>query len=450
MRCTGRGHGGLRKFCRVMNFPAPVTEKAYRSHQEVVLAASVKLAETDMVQSAAELRAMTDSTHVAVTFDGTWMRRGYSSLYGVFACISFQSGRVLDITVKGRYCHECKIWTEKKRSGAITEEAFSTWLDNHKCSINTAASAPGMESEAACDIWQRSVGTRGGLMYTSYIGDGDSKGYKKVCDLDPYDGVAISKEECIGHVQKRVGNRLRELKRQHKGMKLSDGIGLSGKGRLTDRQMERLQTNYGNAVRRNVGDLQAMAKEIWAGLMHCCSTDATPQHQFCPEGPDSWCKWQQAQSGARQAYEHKNPLPKAVFEVVKPIYMQLSERSLLERCQMGATQNANESFNNVIWRMCPKEGFCSVDTVQLASSLAVLNFNNGAITLLSVLKECGCIDGNHTKAALELEDQWRVKKSLRKSSAVEKESRKRRRRQRKGWEETTIEKEGTTYDKGGF
>ena len=34
----------------------------------------------------------------------------------------------------------------------------------------------------------------------------DSKGYKAVCEADPYN-VPIKKSECIGHMQKRVGPR---------------------------------------------------------------------------------------------------------------------------------------------------------------------------------------------------------------------------------------------------
>ena len=41
-----------------------------------------------------------------------------------------------------------------------------------------------------------------GLRYTEYLGDGDSKSYKQVCEADPY-GLPISKLECIGHNQKR-------------------------------------------------------------------------------------------------------------------------------------------------------------------------------------------------------------------------------------------------------
>ena len=47
------------------------------------------------------------------------------------------------------------------------------------------------------------------LQYTEYLGDGDSKSYK-VCLADPY-GKPIRKE-CIGHIQKRVGGTLRNLK----------------------------------------------------------------------------------------------------------------------------------------------------------------------------------------------------------------------------------------------
>ena len=44
---------------------------------------------------------------------------------------------------------------------------------------------------------------------------------------------------------------------------------------------------------------------------------------------------------------------------------------------LGATQNQNESFNNIIWSGCPKTGFCSLVGVEIAVSLAVITFNHG-------------------------------------------------------------------------
>lgn len=45
-----------------------------------------------------------------------------------------------------------------------------------------------------------------------YLGDGDSKGFQTVIKEKPYgDSVNIEKLECIGHMQKRMGSRLRTL-----------------------------------------------------------------------------------------------------------------------------------------------------------------------------------------------------------------------------------------------
>ena len=44
--------------------------------------------------------------------------------------------------------------------------------------------------------------------------------------------MTIKKLECVGHIQKRMGNRLRNLRKSLKGTKLSDGKGIAGKGRL--------------------------------------------------------------------------------------------------------------------------------------------------------------------------------------------------------------------------
>ena len=45
----------------------------------------------------------------------------------------------------------------------------------------------------------------------------------------------LKKYECVGHVQKRMGSRLRNLRKSLKGQVLSDGKKISGKGRLSDK-----------------------------------------------------------------------------------------------------------------------------------------------------------------------------------------------------------------------
>ena len=96
-----------------------------------------------------------------------------------------------------------------------------------------------METTGAVRIFERSLATRG-LKYTNMLGDGDSSTYNSIVESQPYGEDCIpNKLECIGHVQKRVGSRLRKLKNS-KGLTLADGKkGLSGKGRLTDSKMNR-------------------------------------------------------------------------------------------------------------------------------------------------------------------------------------------------------------------
>ena len=72
----------------------------------------------------------------------------------------------------------------------------------------------------------------------------------------------------MGHVQKRMGTALRNLKVQYRGQELSDGKTIGGTGRLTDSRINSLQNYYGDAIRRNRGDLEAMMKAVQATLLH--------------------------------------------------------------------------------------------------------------------------------------------------------------------------------------
>lgn len=50
--------------------------------------------------------------------------------------------------------------------------------------------------------------------YTSVISDGDSKTIQHLNEVQPYgEDVTIVKHECVGHVQKRLGKRLRDVKK---------------------------------------------------------------------------------------------------------------------------------------------------------------------------------------------------------------------------------------------
>ena len=69
----------------------------------------------------------------------------------------------------------------------------------------------------------RSIETN--LRYTTFIGDGDSKSFSAIQRMKPYGSdVTITKEECVGHVAKRMGTRLRKLRDKMSGMCFAQGI----------------------------------------------------------------------------------------------------------------------------------------------------------------------------------------------------------------------------------
>ena len=191
------------------------------------------------------------------------------------------------------------------------------------------------------------------LRYYRLIADGDSKTHAMLLEEQPYGSIPVEKCDCIGHVQKRMGAALRKLKSSYRGQKLEDGKTIGGVGRLTDALINSLQNYYGDAIRRNKGDVGGMMRAVQASLLHCNSTDETPRHHLCPKGIDSWCRYQKAQA-LGYVYLHKEPIPKAIVDLLKPIYARLGSKSLMEKCVDGFTQNANESLHSIVWRFCPK------------------------------------------------------------------------------------------------
>lgn len=111
-----------------------------------------------------------------------------------------------------------------------------------------------MEVAGALDVFRKS--SDHDVRYVRYLGDGDSNGFKKVIDDKPYgDEVNVVKLECVNHVKKRMGARLRDLKKHLGKTKLDDGKAIGGKNRLTNREIDKLQEYYGLAIKRGESNL---------------------------------------------------------------------------------------------------------------------------------------------------------------------------------------------------
>ena len=320
-----------------------------------------------------------------MSVDGTWQRRGFSSLNGVVTVIELESGKVVDYECLSRHCKGWQNWANKDKNSVD----YTKWQAEHKCKISHEGSAASMEPAGARRIWGRSVANRK-LKYTSYIGDGDSKSYSAVRKDKPYGHIKIIKKECVGHVQKRVGGRSRKLKQSIGSWKLSDGLGMGGRGRLTKQKIDTLQNYFGIAIRSNKGNKDNMKSAIWASLYHVASTDTNPNHSKCPTGSDSWCGYKHDEVNRTAKYKHTNGLSDAIVKELTPIYKDLTNDDLLERCLDYYTQNSNESFNGMIWQQIPKETYAGAMTLDIGVASATITFNEGLIGLTEYLKECIC------------------------------------------------------------
>ena len=455
-REMGRGHQAMEAFCGYMNMPPPMGETVYNTIvKEKLHPAYISSMNDNIIAAANEIRELSASQaetdfddnevyNTTVSCDGTWQRRGYSSLNGVFTVVSIDTGKCLGIECLIKTCKSCDMW-----KGRIGTPQYVEFIANHVCTINHEGSAPAMETVGIGNIFSRSVKDLK-LRYTTYIGDGDSKAYPAVVKANPYgDDHPVVKGECVGHVQKRVGGRLRKFKKENSSMVLSDKKKLGGKGRLHDKWINKLQNYYGLAIRQNTDSLNNMRKAVAAVLYHCSEANSSAsRHMFCPKNA-KWCKMRLAEEKGEK-YVDKPGLPVAIRDAIKPIFQDLSSETLLSKCLHGKTQNCNESLNGVVWRRLPKDINVGRHTLEVGVASAVLSFNSGTAGLLAVYNKLDINSGYFTDKYCERRDKARIKFMTRKMSAKGKAIRKRKRAQRKGFDVVNEEKEGEQYGAGLF
>ena len=255
------------------------------------------------------------------------------------------------------------------------------------CQLNYVGSAPNMETTGAKNIITRSVANYG-VRYTGYYGDGDSKSFNEVENNFP--GIKVQNFHSIGHYQKRIGNRLRKLKTRVKGLggrvtkqkdQVIDGRIVKAKvlkGRLTDTIIDTLQNYFGIALRSSCESISELRDALLASFFHVASSDGYNYHSaYCPMTADSWCQYQRDRYNKTNLYKPGAGLDDDVIKEVEPIYADLTKEDELSKCLHGKTQNANESFNAMIWKRAPKANYCRLTILKLGVYDAVASFNYG-------------------------------------------------------------------------
>ncbi|XP_032676769.1 uncharacterized protein LOC116846694 [Odontomachus brunneus] len=399
MRLLGIGHEGLNIFCGLMDMCQGLTASAYNNIVQHLHTASATMFQEITKKSVEEERKKNEEkgrneTHLKVSGDGSWKKRGFTSLFGLTTLIGYYTG-----------------------------------------------SAGKMEVDSITEMFVRSE-EKHGVKYVNYIGDGDSKTFAGIQKINPYgDDCPVTKNECVGHVEKRMGSQLRNIKKKEK---------LSGKNRLTEVLIKKLTIFYGLAIRRNVNSVTDMRKAIFATLDHYCSSDESPRHDNCPPGADSWCKWRQAEArNELSTYQHEaRVIDNKIEKHIRPIYEKLSTEDLLTRCLGGHTQNSNESFNTTMWRLNPKHLHSGKKIVELSAYIAAGMFNEGYSSVLMIMQLLGLKIGQQCKMFADNVDNRRIARQDKRHSLNSKEARTARRMEKMHANELYEEEEGLMYGAG--
>lgn len=147
----------------------------------------------------------------------------------------------------------------------------------------------------------------------------------------------------------------------------------------------------------------------------------------------------------------KTPFTPAIVKSVTPIFDRLASETFLEASKNVTNQNANESFNGVLWNICPKVQYNSPLEMSLGLSLAVCIYNSGLTYTLSKLFQDAVIQP-HTSSLT----QWRQidKERVESGDSSVREENKTKRRKRKYSEvkrqDAFKKNEGVQYQPQGF
>ena len=123
LRLTGRGHSAAKRVLSVINLPSPVNKDSWTKHTKALEQIANDIFEKELKNAAIEvkrfLQGEKEDTTIAdmseeqlvdlvldagVSIDGLWNQRGWSARDGVFAVISIDTGKVLDVAFLSNSC----------------------------------------------------------------------------------------------------------------------------------------------------------------------------------------------------------------------------------------------------------------------------------------------------------------------------------------------------------
>ena len=167
-KCIGGSHSSLKMFLAMLDALSPVSTNIYTQYNKEIREKSHQQALDSMKNAREEIRKHYGATlseniiDILVSCDGTWQKRGFTSLFGAVFIIAYETGKwsttsccpsTVPVAVIGKNRTRCQPNT---RIG---------WKASHECDANFSGSAGAMEPEGAVLLSKRSLDFK--IRYTS-------------------------------------------------------------------------------------------------------------------------------------------------------------------------------------------------------------------------------------------------------------------------------------------
>ncbi|ROT72373.1 hypothetical protein C7M84_009246 [Penaeus vannamei] len=311
---------------------------------------------------------------IEVSYDGTYAKRGFRSLHAMGYLVEVYTGYIIDRLVIGK----CSVCPRKACGMQVCPHG------------NYIGSSGGMEVQIAKILWGRSRDLE--FEYNVMVADGDASTYNAI--KDTYGRSSVVKEMCANHVGKRMKTRLLKLastftqnttfmSRRRRGQVRKT---YPLKKLLTESVVNRFSNYYISAIHSCIGTaVVGMQSRILAAFHHYSAYVFSPHHHdFCPPGEGSWCKYQKAlacgedPSRAIQEPGIFSTFPFDARKEVEKIYSDLSDVTLLEKCQKGHTQKVNESLHSKLWSKVAKHKYHGHERIVFLARVTTLDHNLGS------------------------------------------------------------------------
>ena len=215
---TGMGFSTMQEFCAGF-LSCNMTDKTYKRYRSQLVAKFEAAAIEEMHQAAEEEKRLAKEAgdvitvdgieypHVTVVVDGSWLKRSYKrskydSLSGCAVIIGIRTRKVLFIGVRNKFCSICQLAHRKKIE-----------TPNHICYKNWGRweSSGAMEKDIIVEGFKCSLAIHG-LIYKTFVGDGDSSVHASILHNHPYrkQKITVEKIECKNHLFRNFSRKIEE------------------------------------------------------------------------------------------------------------------------------------------------------------------------------------------------------------------------------------------------